>query len=323
MRSSTATEGLEILRASLLVGQGRALWRFSEGRAAIDKLRAAIAMADGLGDESYEIRVISLLLLGDLLPYHGEIAEAERVFETVMALCEQHGDQGHLMVAFLNRRQLWIGRRDLARALEDSRRSIQIARDIGFLGACFMGEYNLGELLYQDGDADAAWPHVRRAVDLEEKRLSGMDRPVALLLEARLLTFLGRDADARAVVERIAASQAEAERAGQSETLLLPSERVLLDLVSLCTSTREATDEAWRALRARADAASVEQELIESREMSALALLRGGRADEAREQLAEALRLAEKIPNVMRRRLDRDQTLVAAADDAAPVARLG
>jgi eukaryotic-like serine/threonine-protein kinase len=98
---------------------------------------------------------------------------------------------------------------------------------------------------------------------------------------------------------------------------------VLLDLVSLCTSTREATDEAWRALRARADAASVEQELIESREMSALALLRSGHADEAREQLAEALRLAEKIPNVMQRRLDRDQTLVAAAADGAPVARLG
>ena len=80
-----------------------------------------------------------------------------------------------------------------------------------------MGEYNLGELLYQDGDCDAAWPHVRRAIELEQKGLSGLDRPVALLLEARLLTFLGRDAEARALFESISAAQADAEtrRAGR------------------------------------------------------------------------------------------------------------
>ena len=61
-------------------------------------------------------------------------------------------------MAFLNRRQLWIGKRDLDRALEDSRRSIQLAREIGFVAASFMGEYNLAELLYQAGDADGACP---------------------------------------------------------------------------------------------------------------------------------------------------------------------
>src|SRR4029077_8358655 len=109
----------------------------------------AIAIAERLDDEAYEIRVISLLLLGALLPFHGQVAEAEQVFETVLSLCEHHGDQAHLMVAFLNRRELWLGRRNLERALEDTRRSIQLAREIGFVAASFMGEYNLAELLYQ------------------------------------------------------------------------------------------------------------------------------------------------------------------------------
>jgi tetratricopeptide (TPR) repeat protein len=301
-----------LLRASLLVGQGRALWRFSEGKPAIEKFRQAIALAEGLGDEGYEIRVISLLLLGDLLPYHGEVAEAEKVFETVVSLCEGHGDQAHLMVAFLNRRQLWIGKRELERALEDSRRSIQLAREIGFVAASFMGEYNLGELLYQAGDADAAATHVRRAVDLEQKRLSGFHRPVARLLEARVLTFLGRNAEARAIYEEITAAQAEAEKAGQTEKVLLPSERVLLTLVDL--STRDASWDEWKALRARADADSVEQELIEVVEMSGLAALRAGLDDVGRAQLAEARRLADRIPNVMGNRLSRH--------DAQPIARV-
>src|SRR4029077_9056647 len=149
-----ASLGSELFRASLLVGQGRALWRFSEGARAIEKLQEANKLAEQLGAEADEIRVVSLLLLGDLLPYHGQVEEAERVFEKVVALCEQHGDQAHLMVAFLNRRQVWIGRRDLDRALEDSRQAIKIGREIGSNVGFFMGEYNLGELLYQGGNCD-------------------------------------------------------------------------------------------------------------------------------------------------------------------------
>ncbi len=192
----------DLLKASLLVGQGRAFHRFSDNVSAIDKLRQAIAIAEPLGDAGYEMRVISLLLLGALLPFHGHVEEAERVFETVLALCEHHGDQAHLMVAYLNRRELWLGRRDLERAIEDTRRCIKLAHDIGFVAASFMGEYNLAELLYHANDPDAAWGHVRRAVELEDKRLSGVSRPVAGLLEARLLSFLGRDQEARALLRR-------------------------------------------------------------------------------------------------------------------------
>ena len=50
------------------------------------------------------MRVISLLMLGTLLPFAGQVEEAERAFETVLALCEEHGDNVHLMAAYLNRR---------------------------------------------------------------------------------------------------------------------------------------------------------------------------------------------------------------------------
>src|SRR4029079_12969695 len=95
----------DVLKASLLVGQGRAVHRFSDNVSAIDKLRQAIALAEPLGDAGYEMRVIALLLLVALLPFPGHVEEAERVFETVLALCEEHGDQAHLMVAYLNRRE--------------------------------------------------------------------------------------------------------------------------------------------------------------------------------------------------------------------------
>jgi tetratricopeptide (TPR) repeat protein len=316
--AASETPPSDVLHASVLAAQGRALWRFSRGKQAIEKLRQAATIAERLGDAAYETRVISLLLLGDLLPFHGEVAEAEQVFETVVSVCEKHGDRAHLMVAFLNRRQLWVGRRNLERALDDSRRSIALAREIGVVAASFMGEYNLAELLCQGGDPDAAWSHVQRAVDLERRRLSGIGRPVARLLEARLLISLGRNDEARSVWESIRASQAEAERAAQNEVLLLPSEQVLLGLVDL--STREtaaaATEEEWKELRARADAASVEQELVEVVEMTALAHLRRGQIDRARQAIAEALSLATSIPNIMATRLSRTEEQVLKASAA-------
>ena len=299
------------LRASLLVGQGRALWRASERERAIDKLQEAIAMAEPLGDQGYEIRVISLLLLGDLLPFHDRLAEAEAAFETVMALAQQHGDGLHLTVAHLNRRQLWIGRRNLERALEDSHRCVQLAREVGVVTASFMGEYNLGELLYQGGDPDAAWVHVRRAVELETKRLSGLARPVARLLEARLLAYTGRDEEARRVFEDIAAIQAEAARTGDQESVLLPSEQVLLRLVDV--TTREATEAELADLESRAGAASVEQEPIEIAEVTALALSKYGQPERARRKLDEALTLAQKVPNVMEKRLRQSEERLQAS----------
>jgi tetratricopeptide (TPR) repeat protein len=291
----------DMLRASLLVGQGRAAWRNQDPEGAIEKLRQAITMADALGEQGYEIRVISLLLLGDLLPFRGQVAEAEQVFATLMALCREHGDQMHLMAAYLNTRPLWLARRNVERALEDTRRGIAIAREIGVVVATFGGEFNVGELLYQAGEADEAHPPIQRAVEIERKGVSGYKRPAARLLEARLLAYLGRDEEARRLLDEITAIQSEAERSGDAESLLFPPEQVLLRLVDLCT--RDASEAEWADLRARSQAASIEQEPIEVAEMMALALGRRGHIDQARRVLGEALTLSETIPNVMAKRL--------------------
>ena len=55
--------------------------------------------------------------------------------------------------------------------------------------------------------------------------------------------------------------------------------------------------------------ASIEQEPIEVAEMTALAFARRGQIERARRWLDEALALAERIPNVMEKRLKQTQAL--------------
>ncbi len=91
----------------------------------------------------------------------------------------------------------------------------------------------------------------------------------------------------------------------------------MLSLVDLCT--RDADDDEWKELRARAETSSVEQELIEVAEMTALALGRRGRLDKARQMLGDALLLAEKIPNVMAKRLHQAQVRLQVGEPLARV----
>jgi len=147
-------------------------------------------------------------------------------------------------------------------------------------------------------------------VELEVKHLSGVPIPAARLLEARVLAFLGRDEEARALFDTITAIQAEARQSGTGDGLFGPNENVLLTLIDLCT--REASDEEWAALHTRARTDSLESELVEVVEMTALAFARRGRIDRAREMLDEALALAEKIPNVMGKRLAQAQARLQA-----------
>jgi tetratricopeptide (TPR) repeat protein len=290
-----------LIAARLLLGQGRAMWRFSERTEALQKLTEAVNLAERLGDDGYETLVVSLLLLGDLLPWYGETKRAELAFERVISLCDHHGDRVHMAVALLNRRQIWIARRDLGKAVEDTSQCIQIARELGLGTTYFMGSYNLGEMFYQAGDVDAAWPHVLRAAAMENKRFSGVGRPVARLLQARLLAFEDNHDGARIWVDEIRSYQARIAARGTTEGLLLPSEDVLLTMVDLCT--RDSGDAEWDELRRRADKFSVEQELIEVTDMEARWLRRQGRELEAGQKFEQAHRLAARIPNIMEGRV--------------------
>ncbi len=301
--------------ARVLLGQGRAMWRFSERKEALEKLTQAVELAEQLGDDGYETLVVSLLLLGDLLPWYGETKRAELAFERVIALCEDHGDRVHVAVALLNRRQIWIARRDLARAIGDTRECIHIARELGLATTTFMGSYNLGEMFYQAGDPASAWPHVNLAVELENRRFSGVGRPVARLLQTRLLALEGNHDLARSWVQEIRTHQERLTATGTTEGLLMPSEDVLLTMVDLFT--RDASDQEWADLRQRADKFSVEQEPIEVADLEARWLARHGRFAEAELKFEEAHRLAQRIPNVMEARLRKGMAALPESETSA------
>jgi eukaryotic-like serine/threonine-protein kinase len=161
----------------------------------------------------------------------------------------------------------------------------------------YFAEHNMGELLYQVGDAEAAAPHIARAIELEKRHPEMASRPWALLLQARALAYMGQGARARELLEDIRQILA------RSGAEFSPSEEVLFEAVEL--STREASAEEWEALLARSNENSVEQEPLEVLELRGLAHLRRGERALAVRVLEEALRRAEQVPNVMKERLRR------------------
>ncbi|QRN99316.1 protein kinase [Archangium violaceum] len=302
------------LQARLLLGMGLVQFRQGQWEEARIQLEAAANRARRQGDAGYEILIVSLLLRGVILPNLGHIDEAHRVMEECIAACTERGDRLHLGSALNNRRNLWVARNEPARAREDQQRFMRLGRELGMVGWEYFAEHNLGELYYQEGDVRRAEPHIARAVELERNHPEMASRPWGLLLRARVLAYQGHEARARQVLRTL--RQALAERPGVE---LSPSESVLFSLVEL--ATRPARPEEWRELQARADACSIEQEPLEVLELQALARLRRGERQQAVGLLKEALRRAERIPNIMRSRLRRSLEQALATEEPTSVPR--
>lgn len=291
----------QLIAARLLLGIGRSQLRFSRLRSAQDALQSAVSRAEAVGDPGYETLVIALVLLTLTLPMLDAVDETEAVIERLIALCEDRGDRMHLATGLVNRRVVCIARKQAETALRDAARCIALSRELGLTEVEYVCEYNLGEMLYQLGNTRDAWPHVNRAMVLEERRPAGADRPMARLLSARLLAFEARDDEARAAVGSLLDHQRQAKAAEQTEALFLPAEVLHLDMLDLIC--RRADEPEWLALRARARRDAVEQELLEVVEMHGICLFRQGHTERARAVFAEALELAVEIPNIMEERL--------------------
>jgi serine/threonine protein kinase/tetratricopeptide (TPR) repeat protein len=299
------------VQARLLLALGRAQFRKGEWQEARMPLEAAAERARRLGDAGYETQVVAQLLLAVILPNLGDIDETDRVLTEVIDACTERGDRFHLGSAINNRRNLWVARKDLASALKDQERFMHLGRELGMVGWEYFAEHNLGELHYQAGDVEAATPHIARAIALERRHPEVAPRPWALLLQARAMAWTGRHARGREVLAQVRQVLAD----GRHGVDLSPSEEVLFAMVEL--ATREATAEAWRALRERSSQVSVEQEPLEVLEMMGLAALRRNDFDEAARVLQEALERAIHVPNLMegriRRSLERVRDLTPAA----------
>jgi tetratricopeptide (TPR) repeat protein len=246
------------------------------------------------------------VLLGFIYQGLDRLEEARRSLDHAVRRCEERGDDPHLAVAINHRALLWACLGDRAAMLADMERGLSLARKLGQAPLELITRYNLGEYLYLMDEVDAAEPHVRRALEIERRLHGGDGRPVIVLLDARLRLYLGDEAGARAIVDRIRVQQEEARAAAQTDLLMAPAEEVLCAAVEL--ATRDATAAEWDAIEERSASSSVGQERLEVLDLRALAALRRGRAAEAAAVVARALTAAERIPNVMgprlRRRLD-------------------
>ena len=303
-RLLAGSEPTPLIQARLRLAEGRALFRSGRWPEACAALEDAALRAKPLGDDGYETLVIALILLAVVLPNLGRTEEAEAVVAQGLELCQQRGDQLHLGGFLNNRRNLWVARRDLARALEDQGEFMRIGRELGMVSMEYFGEYNLGELHYQAGELEAAAPHAARAVEIERRHPEVSPGPVGLLLAARVAAAGGDAEGARARLAEVdeALARARAERRPGGE--LPPSQEVLRAMVDL--ATRSASDAEWQALLARSRQASVEQEPIEVQAMRGLAALRAGQREPGERALRAALRLAASLPNVMEARLRRE-----------------
>jgi tetratricopeptide (TPR) repeat protein len=317
----------ETQRAALAVGSGRALFRQGAWEKAASELERAARLAELSGDAGYETLVIALLLLQVVLPQLGRVADGERVSEQVMALSRSRGDQLHLASAINNRRNLLVARKALADCIADQLAFMRIGRELGMVVSEYLGEINLGEMLFQSGDEEAASRHIERAVSIEERHPEVAPRPFAALLKARALAAQGKGAEARVELARIREAVARAESEGKPAGALAANEAVLVDLVELATRPAEtgalaapeqsgsqvAASPEWDALVQRSTLCSMEQEHLEVLELRARAALHAGRIAEADQTLAAARAAAERIPNLFDARLSRLGELIESA----------
>jgi len=222
------------LRAYLEMSLARSHMRENREAEAVAPLERAIDLAAPLGDEAYEILVVSLLQSAPLLATLGRHEEARRQFDRVLALTEAAGDRLHHSAALTNR--LWrpFATPDLGSLRADHARVLAIASELGHFVIEFTGEVNFAGALHHLGHGDLALEHARRAVELEQRLLGDSAPPEAALLLARILAARGDGgAELAAAVTALDAHQRTARDQQRAEELLTPGEQVLLDGVRL------------------------------------------------------------------------------------------
>ena len=309
-RALVAAHPSPSLEARALLAVGRSCMRFSEEREAVELLRQASRAAEQMGDEGYEVFVISEMLLGFLLPFLNLLGEAEERLDRVAALCADKGDELHLAGVLGNRACLWIAKNDRPRFMADVNDYLAYGRRMGNPFIESRGNLNSAYFLYWRGEFREAIPFARQAIEVDEKYFrQGGFRPDAAVLLARILWGAGDEAGARKLVEEVRAHQSAARAAMQNELLLQPNDEMLLDMITLVLEKGDAAR--WEALMKRARAVAQGQELIEALEVAGVAALDCGDAEAARGWWQEALATCERMPNVMGERIRQRMSALA------------
>jgi tetratricopeptide (TPR) repeat protein len=278
------------LESRVLTALGRSRWRQQRVPEAIDLLGRAASAARAVGEN--EARVIALLLLSSALVIVSRLDDAERRFSEVIALCNEMKDRLHLCSAYANRAYLWTAQNAPERGLEDLRRAVEIAREIGNPEPERVATHNLAELLHWCGREADALALARRSRVLEE-RFAERAAPDDSLLLARIQAARGELEEAGRLLSWIA-ERCPPSPATPTVHALFRALKLAVEAHDINVRGAEENEDSWEAILADAERDLPAEELLEVLYWNVRAALQTSRVREAVEALERArLRLLE------------------------------
>jgi tetratricopeptide (TPR) repeat protein len=304
-RAQSLSEAPSALAAARIkMGLARTHFRRSEPEACVRVGAEAAAMAEALGGPGYETMVIALMMAGAAGANIGQLDEAERVFDKILAAAESRGDMQHVAGVLNNRAFLWFARKDADKLFAELAAATRIAREICAPLLEYSALQGTGEVAYVVESLERATEHAQRASELATQLWGAQSGELSAreLLLARVALYRDDLGEARRLVDRIVARSSS----GAEGAALLPSDQILLAMVDLGSRDAAAAAEEWDALLERASGAGLQPlEELELLEAIALATARAGRLDEAKARLRRALDASIARPNLMSNRIER------------------
>jgi serine/threonine protein kinase/tetratricopeptide (TPR) repeat protein len=306
-----AVEAMEVplsplLEARLAMGLARSHHRQGEAEATVRVGSEAVRLAEALGDEGYETRIIAQLMVATDCANSGRLEQAERSFEEVITEAASRGDLWHVAAAFGNRAVLWHGLKDVERLFADLARTVQLGREIGEASMEFVAVYNLAESEYVLGRLGPAREHARRGLELSKQLFGDINREVSVseLLLARIALYDDDLGVARELACNIRERTARGLAAGEREAELEPPLQLLLEMIELGADKAPLT--AWQALVERSRTLELQpMEEVELLERAAIASASLGAVDGGRSLYEQAQEVSERKPNLMSERIAR------------------
>lgn len=296
-----------LIDARLMYARGRTFHRTDNPAEASVRFEKSAGMAEALGADGYETQVLSLSLAGWSFALLRRFDEAENVFARLIATCEQRKDVLNMTVALNNRCLLSLLSKKSERLLQDYRRMIVIAREIGLPLLECSTQKDLGEVQYLLGEPGAE-EQVRRSIEVSRNALGPRSRGTltAELLLARVLAHRGDVEGAARVVAGIRRAQAEARAGGQTDAEFVPGEELFVEAIGLVGA---APDEArWSDILGRAQRLTLQpQDLIEMMELEALSFGRAGQVEKGTAVLDATMEAAGRNAEIMLARLRRSR----------------
>ncbi|WP_437670051.1 protein kinase domain-containing protein [Sorangium sp. So ce131] len=310
-RPLVEAERSPVLELRLRVAEARTLWRRGRLEESIAELTACAERAAELGD--YDARVLALMMLPFQLASARRLEESEPAFRQLIDQLTAAGDLFHLCAAYINRIALWALRWSLPGAVDDMRRAVDLARELGNPWLEKVASYNVSVLLYWSDRQREAQALARRARWLEEQ---SSDRPMpqtAILLAAIHLS-LDEYEEANHLVDWV-------ERSCELGPRDMPDYALLrLVLSDLGLRPHSPPPPTWsEAIQLAREQLSIET-MVRMLYWRARVALRQGRSDEARGALASAREHRAECPMWLPRfdELERALADLPRSPDAPP-----